>query len=137
MMLVDDEVRYLQTTARLMEKKGFEVLTAQSGREALEKLKIHSIHVVILDVKMPGMDGNEILKVIKAIYPLVEVIMLTGHATMDSAIDGLKNGAFDYLMKPTDPDRILEKALDAFEKLQRVQEKIRAAQAKQEHEAAS
>ncbi len=130
MMLVDDEERYLQTTAKLIEKKGYEVLTAGSGKEALEKLKAQNVHVVVLDVKMPGMDGNETLKAIKALYPLVEVIMLTGHATVDSAIDGLKNGAFDYLMKPADLDQILEKALDAFEKRQRVEEKIRVAQSK-------
>lgn len=130
MMLVDDEERYLQTTARLIEKRGYEVLTARSGEEALKKLSAQTVHVVVLDMKMPGMDGNETLKAIKAIYPLVEVIMLTGHATVDSAIDGLRNGAFDYLMKPADPDQILEKALDAFEKRQRVEEKIRVAQMK-------
>ena len=130
MMLVDDEERYLQTTARLIEKKGYEVLTAQSGEAALETLKVQTVHVVVLDMKMPGMDGNETLKAIKAIYPLVEVIMLTGHATVDSAIDGLRNGAFDYLMKPADLDQILEKALDAFEKRQRIEEKIRVAQTK-------
>jgi len=105
-MLVDDEERYLKTTQKLIEKKGYDVLTALSGEEALEKLKLQNIHVVILDVKMPGMDGNQTLKAIKTLYPLVEVIMLTGHGTMDSAIDGLKSGAFDYLVKPFDPDEI-------------------------------
>lgn len=130
MMLVDDEQRYLQTTARLIEKKGYDVVVAISGEEALEKLKTQDVHVVILDMKMPGMDGNETLKAIKVIYPLIEVIMLTGHATVDSAIEGLRNGAFDYLMKPADLDQILEKALDAYEKRQRVEEKIKAAQIK-------
>ncbi|MBU0973531.1 MAG: response regulator [Proteobacteria bacterium] len=130
MMLVDDEERYLQTTQKLIEKKGVEVLTALSGKEALEKLKSKNIHVVILDVKMPEMDGNETLKAIKTLYPLVEVIMLTGHATVDSAIDGLKSGACDYLMKPADIDEILEKAREAFEKRQRLEEKIRIAQSK-------
>ena len=129
-MLVDDEERYLQTTQKLIEKKGYEVQTAQSGEEALEKLKLQNIHVVILDVKMPGMDGNETLKAIKTLYPLVEVIMLTGHATVDSAIDGLKSGACDYLMKPADIDEILEKAMAAFEKRQGLEEKIRVAQSK-------
>lgn len=130
MMLVDDEERYLQTTSKLIEKKGYEVLTARSGEEALEKLKTNTVHVMILDMKMPGMDGNETLKAAKSLYPLVEIILLTGHATVDSAIDGLKNGAFDFLMKPADIDQILEKALDAFEKRQRVEEKIRVAQIK-------
>lgn len=130
MMLVDDEERYLQTTRKLIEKKGYEVLTAQSGKEALAQLKTHNIHVVVLDVKMPGMDGNETLKAIKTLYPLVEVIMLTGHATVDSAIDGLKSGACDYLMKPANVDDILEKAIEAFEKRRRLEDKIRVAQAK-------
>jgi DNA-binding NtrC family response regulator len=129
-MLVDDEERYLQTTKKLIEKKGHGVLTAQSGAEALEKLKLENVHVVILDVKMPGMDGNQVLKAIKTLYPLVEVIMLTGHATVDSAIDGLKSGACDYLMKPADIEEIMEKALEAFEKRQRLEEKIRLAQTK-------
>lgn len=130
MMLVDDEERYLQTTKKLLEKKGYQVLTATSGREALDNLKSKNIHVVILDVKMPGMDGNETLKAIKSLYPLVEVIMLTGHATVDSAIDGLKSGACDYLMKPADIDDIITKAVEAFEKRQRLEDKIRMAQAK-------
>ena len=129
-MLVDDEERYLQTTKKLIKKKGYEVSTAQSGKEALEKLKSQNIHVVILDVKMPGMDGNETLKTIKALYPLVEVIMLTGHGTMDSAIDGLKSGAFDYLVKPADIEEIIEKAKEAFDKRERREEKIRVAQSK-------
>ncbi len=129
-MLVDDEERYLHTTKRLIEIKGIEVLTAQSGQEALELLKTRNIPVVILDVKMPEMDGNQTLKAIKSLYPLVEVIMLTGHATVNSAIDGMKLGAFDYLMKPADIEDILEKAREAFEKRQRLEEKIRVAQTK-------
>jgi DNA-binding NtrC family response regulator len=134
MMLVDDEERYLTTTQKLLERKGVEVLIAPGGKEALELLKRHRIHVVVLDVKMPEMDGNETLKVIKALYPLVEVIMLTGHATVDSAIDGLKSGACDYLMKPADIDEILEKTTIAFENRQRLEEKIRIAQSKKIHE---
>ncbi len=130
MMLVDDEERYLMTTQKLLERKGVEVLIAPGGKEALDLLKLQNIHVVVLDVKMPGMDGNETLKAIKALYPLVEVIMLTGHATVDSAIDGLKSGACDYLMKPADIDEILEKAMVAFERRQRLEEKIRIAQSK-------
>ncbi|MBF0201922.1 MAG: response regulator [Desulfamplus sp.] len=129
-MLVDDEERYLKTTSKLIEKQGHEVFTALSGKEALEILDRQNIHVVILDVKMPEMDGNETLRKIKALFPLVEVIMLTGHATVDSAIDGMKSGARDYLMKPADIDDIMEKALDAFARRQKQEEKIRAAQAK-------
>jgi DNA-binding NtrC family response regulator len=128
MMLVDDEERFLSTTQKLLSKKGYDVLTASSGAEALEKLRLHKIHVVVLDVKMPGMDGIETLKAIKRSYPLVEVIMLTGHATVESAVDGLKTGATDYLMKPTDVKDLIQKAEDAFGKRQVLEEKIRVAQ---------
>jgi DNA-binding NtrC family response regulator len=125
LMLVDDEKRYLQTTAKLMKKKGIEVVTAQSGEQALDLLRTHDVHVVILDIKMPGMDGFKTLRAIKTLYPQVEVIMLTGHATMDSAIEGLQYGAFDYVMKPADIDDIVNKAYEAFEKRRRLDEKIR------------
>jgi len=131
LLLVDDEPRYLETTQKLIERKGYEVWTAPSGEKALEIMAAHNIHVVVLDVKMPGMDGNETLKYIKEMYPLTEVIMLTGHATVDSAIDGLKSGAWDYLMKPADVEQIIEKAELAFQKRMNQEEKIRSAQAKQ------
>jgi DNA-binding NtrC family response regulator len=128
LMLVDDEERFLSTTQKLLSKKGYDVLIASSGAEALEKLRLHNIHVVVLDVKMPGMDGMETLKAIKKTFPLVEVIMLTGHATVESAVDGLKSGATDYLMKPTDVKDLIRKAEEAFRKRQLVEEKIRVAQ---------
>jgi len=130
MMLVDDEERFLSTTQKLLTKKGYDVVTAASGKEALEILKDKSIHVIILDVKMPGLDGIETLKKIKTGFPLTEVIMLTGHATVESAVDGLKSGATDYLMKPTSIDELIEKAEEAFNKWKLLEEKIRMAQSK-------
>ena len=130
MMLVDDEERFLSTTQKLLSRKGYDVLTAVSGAEALEKMRTQNVHVVILDVKMPGMDGITTLKQIKRLFPMVEVIMLTGHATAESAVEGLKSGATDYLMKPTDVDILIEKAEEAYEKRQRLEEKIRLAQAR-------
>ena len=126
-MLVDDEERFLSTTKKLLERKGYEVLTAGGGQKALEILNGHEVHVVILDVKMPGMDGVTTLKEIKRLFPLVEVIMLTGHATVESAISGLKSGAFDYLLKPCDLDDLLSKAGEAYEQRLRLEEKIRMA----------
>ncbi len=79
---------------------------------------------MVLDVKMPGMDGIDTLKAIKAAYPLVEVIMLTGHATVESAIEGMKLGALDYLMKPCDMDVLLAKLQEAKAKKDRQEEKI-------------
>jgi len=131
LLLVDDETRYLETTRKLIERQGYDVWTAPGGEKALEIMAAHNIHVVILDVKMPGMDGNETLRHIKEMYPLTEVIMLTGHATVDSAIDGLKSGAWDYLMKPADVEQIIEKAELAFQKRMNQEEKIRTARARQ------
>ena len=129
-MLVDDEERFLSTTQKLLTKKGIDAVTATSGAQALEMLQHKYIHVVILDVKMPGMDGNETLKEIKRQFPLVEVIMLTGHATVESAIDGLKSGATDYLMKPMEIDDLIAKAREAFHKRLLVEEKILMAQSR-------
>lgn len=127
-LMVDDEERFLATTQKILSKKGIEVVTATSGAAALQILDRTHIHVVILDVKMPGMDGNETLKKIRARFPLVEVIMLTGHATVESAIAGMKSGAFDYLMKPAEIDELIAKATEAYEKNQLAEEKIRLAQ---------
>ena len=130
LLLVDDETRFLSTTQKLLTKKGYDALTAESGHEALDLLAHKTVHVVILDVKMPGMDGIEALKEIKRRFPLTEVIMLTGHGTVESAVDGLKNGATDYLTKPTDIDELIDKAEEAFAKRSRLEEKIRMAQTK-------
>ena len=124
-MLIDDEERYLSTTSRLLERRGYDAVTASSGAEALAKLGSSHIHVVILDVKMPGMDGMEILQAIKRDFPLVEVIMLTGHGTIEQAIEGLEAGASDYLVKPVDIDELIKKAEDSFRKRLKAEEKIR------------
>jgi DNA-binding NtrC family response regulator len=129
-MLVDDEEGFLLTTKKLLERKGIHVITAASGHEALDKLTGESIHVVILDVKMPGMDGVAVLKAIKSRYPLVQVVMLTGHGTVDSALDGLQSGATDYLMKPIDIDELIAKADEAFARWRIMEEKIRVAEGK-------
>jgi DNA-binding NtrC family response regulator len=126
-MLVDDEERFLVTTGKLISRMGYAVVTAAGGAEALDKLRTHEVHVVILDVKMPGMDGLAALKEIKLRYPMVEVIMLTGHATMESAIEGLKSGASDYLMKPTDIPELIRKAEAAYQRRQELENRIRGA----------
>jgi len=129
-LLVDDEVPFVEAMTRRLEKRGLDVKTAFSGDEALQRLKqLKNIDVIILDVKMPGMDGLETLKQIKKAYPLVEVIMLTGHATVESAIDGMKLGAYDYLMKPSDMDVLMEKLNAAKTKKSQHEQKIITAQA--------
>lgn len=115
-MLVDDEERFLVTTRKLFAKKGCDILTATSGPEALDILRTKKVHVVILDVKMPGMDGLATLRQIKKLYPMVEVIMLTGHAIAETAVEVLKAGAANYLMKPTDIDDLIQKAKEVAER---------------------
>jgi len=119
-LLVDDEVRFLSTTRKLLEKRGYNVETASSGMEALQKLEILNIKVVILDVKMPEMDGITILKKIKRDFPLIEVIMLTGHGTIELAVEGVNLGAVNFLVKPADIDIIAEKIEEAVEKRNRI-----------------
>jgi DNA-binding NtrC family response regulator len=124
-LLVDDEVPFVDTMIKRLTKRNLEVLPAYAGEEAVKKLaETKRVEVVILDVKMPGMDGIETLKEIKKQFPLVEVIMLTGHATVESAIEGMKLGAFDYLMKPSDIDLLVEKVTEAAAKKRRHEEKI-------------
>ena len=109
-LFVDDEIEFLSTMSKRLTKRNFTVFTANSAKEAVEVLKIHStIDVVVLDFKMPDIDGIEALKLIKKTSPLVEVIILTGHATIESAIDGMKLGAFDYLMKIVDIEDLIVK----------------------------
>ena len=124
LLIVDDEERFLKTTKALMEKKQCVVATAPGGIEALDLLGRQEIDVVILDVKMPGMDGVEVLGRIKKKYPLVEVIMLTGHSTTESAVEGMELGAFDYLLKPCDIDILHGKVLEARDKKLTRQERI-------------
>jgi len=127
-LLVDDEAPFVDTMTKRLTKRKLTVFKSYSGEEALETLKENSqIDLVILDVKMPGMDGIETLKEIRKEFPLVEVIMLTGHATVETSIEGMRLGAFDYLMKPCDMDVLIEKVNAATKKKRDHEEKIREA----------
>ncbi len=131
-LLVDDEVPFVEAMSRRLKKRDISIVTSFSGLEALEVLEDdRSVEVVILDVKMPGMDGIETLGEIRKRFPLVEVIMLTGHATVETGIDGMKLGAFDYLMKPCDMDVLMEKLKEAVAKKRRHEEKIIEARVKE------
>jgi DNA-binding NtrC family response regulator len=131
-MLVDDEVPFVETMTKRLAKRDLRLIAAFSGQEALEILdKQPKVDVVILDVKMPGMDGIETLRKIKSAHPLIEVVMLTAHATVESAIEGMKFGAFDYLMKPCDMEQLIGKVNEAARKKQGHEEKIREAHVKE------
>ena len=132
-LLVDDEASFVATLSKRIAKRDLKVTTAYSGPEALDQLAsgggVAAFDVVILDVKMPGMGGMETLACIKKAHPNIEVIMLTGHATVESAIDGMKAGAFDYLMKPCEIDLLLAKIDRAVIKKREHEEKILQARA--------
>lgn len=131
-LLVDDEVPFVETMTKRLKKRDLVVSTAYSGQEALDILDKHrNTDVVILDVKMPGMDGIETLEKIKKSFPLTEVVMLTGHATVESAIEGMKKGAYDYLMKPCDIDQLMQKVEEATQKKRIHEDKIREAKVKE------
>ena len=123
-LLVDDEVEFLETLVKRLRKRNLNALGVSSGEEALRVLGETPVDVAVLDVRMPGMDGIDTLKEIKKIKPLVEVIMLTGHANSEVAIRGMELGAFDYLMKPTDMDELLYKLQDAYRRKKLQEERI-------------
>ena len=131
-LLVDDEAEFVETFSERLELRDLEISKAFNGEEALQVLETNrTIELVILDVKMPGMDGIETLVEIKKKYPLVEVIMLSGHADVESAIDGMKQGAFDYVMKPCDIDQMIAKVTEAAAKKRQHEEKIIQARIKE------
>ena len=132
-LLVDDEIPFVETMTKRLFRRDLNITSAFSGQEALDKLeKAELIEVVILDVKMPVMDGIEALGEIKRRYPLVEVIMLTAHATVESGIEGMKLGAFDYLMKPCDMDLLVSKVREAAVRKRRHENRIIEAQVKKD-----
>ena len=131
-MLVDDEVTFVVTMAKRLSQRNIETISTYSGEECLEQLKEHqNVDVIVLDVKMPGMDGMETLKKIKMSFPLIEVILLTGHATIEYGVDGMKLGAFDFLMKPCDIDELVGKLEEATKKKRTHEEKIKDAERKE------
>ena len=121
LLLVDDEDHFRQTLAKRLVKRGFDVYQSVDGNECLSLLEEKKVDVVILDVKMPGMSGLEVLKYIKSKYPKTEVILLTGHATTDSGVEGIKSGAFDYLSKLIELDHLVTKITQAYEKILRLE----------------
>jgi len=115
-LVVDDEQDFLETIIKRLKTRGIDAAGVESGYKALEFVDNQDVDVIILDVKMPGMDGIEALREIKKKKPLVEVIMLTGHASVESGIQGMQLGAFDYVMKPVALDELLEKVRQAYER---------------------
>ena len=115
-LIVDDEDDFREAIMKRLRARKVDVDGADSGPKALDMLANQDFDVIILDVKMPGMDGIETLREIKLKKPLVEVIMLTGHASVESGIQGMQLGAFDYVMKPVALDDLMDKLRQAHER---------------------
>jgi len=108
LLFVDDEVEFLEPMAERLRRRQISCTTAQSGDRALEALKQEQFDCAVVDVKMPGMDGLDLLRRMRQDYPGVPVILLTGHASVELGVQGLELGAFEYLMKPVDLDELLD-----------------------------
>jgi DNA-binding NtrC family response regulator len=116
-LIVDDEEDFMDTLVNRLKKRGIDVAGCSSGEQAIELIKEKIIDVIILDIKMPGgMDGIETLRKVKKIRPETEVLLLTGHGSVETSVEGMKEGAFDYLLKPVTLEALLEKMAQALEK---------------------
>ncbi len=115
-LVVDDEDDFRETIVKRLKGRNLDATGVASGEEALKTMAQENFDVVVLDVRMPGMDGIEALKEMKKRWPLTEVIMLTGHASVESGIQGMQLGAFDYVMKPVPLDELLDKMRQAYER---------------------
>ena len=116
LLLVDDETAYVNVLSNRLRKRGFEVTASYSGTEAIQKMRSQEFDVAILDLKMADMDGIEVLKIVKLMDPRLQVIMLTGHGSAAACEQGLKLGAYDYLMKPCELGDLVGKIREAFSK---------------------
>jgi DNA-binding NtrC family response regulator len=115
LLIVDDEVQFLDSIAQRLELRGFDVTKASRGEDAIQAARTDKFDLAILDLKMPGIDGKELLGILKQEHKFLEVIMLTGHGSMESAVECTKLGAFGYLPKPYELDHLLEVLKDAYE----------------------
>jgi len=115
-LLVDDEKDFLEILLKRLRKRKLNLLAVSSGEDAIRTVQENPVDVVLLDVRMPGTSGIETLREIKKIKPLIEVIMLTGHANVEVALEGMELGAFDYLIKPVDIDELMYRLQDAYKK---------------------
>lgn len=125
-LLVDDETSFVEALGKRLTLRKLQVLTAASADEAFDILGREVLDVVVLDVKMPGTDGLTAIKTIKRRHPLVEVILLSGHANLEASVGGMALGAFDYLLKPVRLEELVFKIEDAYRKKTLQEEKIRS-----------
>jgi len=131
-LVVDDETDFLETLVKRLQRRNIETVGVTSGEQALDTMAKMHFDAVVLDMKMPGgIDGIETLREIKRQHPLTEVILLTGHGSVEASIEGMKMGAFDYLLKPIKLEELLVKLGEAFMKKDAQEQKIRNARIKE------
>ena len=128
LLIVDDESRFLNAIATRLRKRGFEVTTATNGLDAIAIARDEKFDVALLELKMPGMDGSELLRLLKQEHRFLEVVILTGHGSLESAVELTKIGAFGYLPKPYELDMLIDTLKDAYEA--RLKKKFAADEAK-------
>lgn len=114
LLICDDEIKFLDSIAQRLELRDFDVTKAASGQAAVEAAQQGGFDLALLDLKMPGMNGIEVLEILKREHKYLEVIILTGHGSIDSAVESTKLGAFSYLSKPYELDNLLEILKDAY-----------------------
>jgi DNA-binding NtrC family response regulator len=115
LLMVDDEVKFLESISKRLALKDFDVIAASNGEEAIASAENDLFDVAVVDFQMPGMDGEQVLKALKERHQYLEIIMLTGHATVDSAVECTKLGAFKYLEKPYAFEKLVEVIKEAYE----------------------
>ncbi|MBU1054293.1 MAG: response regulator [Proteobacteria bacterium] len=125
LLLVDDEEDFRITLTARLKRRNIDVVDVSSGEKAIELIRNNKFDVVIVDIKMPGIDGIETLRYLKRIDPLLEVILLTGHASVEAGIEGIKLGAYDYIVKPCNLNDLLSKVEDAHRRRHIEEERIR------------
>jgi len=116
-LVIDDELDFMETLVNRLQRRKLDAVGVSNGEQAIALLKQRSFDVILLDIKMPGgMDGIEALREIRRLQPLSEVILLTGHASVETSLEGMQLGAYDYLLKPVKFEELLVKIAAAFEK---------------------
>ncbi len=114
-LIVEDDVAFCQMLETFLTKKGYEVNASHTGNDALAKIKSNNYDIVLTDVRLPDRDGNEILQILKEEHPGTKVILMTGYAEVNLAVDAIKTGAFDYISKPINPEKMLQVVKSALE----------------------
>jgi len=115
LLIVDDETRFLNAIAQRLTKRGFDVRTAENGKDAIQLARSEKFDIALLDLRMPGMDGGEVLRVLKEEHQFLEAIILTGHGSLESAVELTKLGAFSYLPKPYELDKLIQVLQEAYQ----------------------